>query len=116
MTTRDEYASAIQTALVSIIKQLVIKFAVEKFAFLAGGFFNPILGFFAGMLADYLGKQAEIHAFILYSDFRIDAEGRDFLAAAVKNNIAQQSGTKEEQLAAEKEFISSADKFISLVS
>lgn len=107
--TRDEYVAAIEAAFVSIMKQLLVKWAVAQLPWLATGFFNSVLTGVVGLLAPWLGKQAEIRAFIIYSDFRVDSQGRDFLSAAQK---FQQSGSLED----EKAFIVASDKFISFVS
>jgi hypothetical protein len=56
--------------------------------------------------------KTELGAFFLYINFHVNAQGKDFLDAARKNAIIQQSGTPEEKANAEKNLINSARAFI----
>jgi hypothetical protein len=89
-----------------------MQFLVAKIPFLALPIINPIVGFIVGYVLQIAIKQTEMGAFFLYIDTRTNKQGVAFMESAIKNRIAQQSGTAEEKINAEKNLIDSFRSFV----
>lgn len=112
----DDYVNAIKEAALSIGKQAVMRVIMAKIPASIAWLANPILGFFVGWVLTIAIKYTEFGAFYQYTDLRVGAQAKDFEEAAIKNQIAQQSGSKEEKRNAEINLIRAFDKFASLKS
>lgn len=61
-----------------------------------------------------LATNAETGAFFLYTNFRVDAQGRAFMDAAVENHKVQMLGTPEEKKRAEENLKDAFRKLVRL--
>ena len=86
-------------------------FLISKAPFLALPVVNPILGLIVGEILSIAIKESAIGIYFAYTDMRVGKQGQDFEAAALRNQAAQASGTKEEKAAAEKALIDSLRAF-----
>jgi hypothetical protein len=75
------------------------------FPFISLGPFSIIAGYIVGKILEIAIKETEFGAFVMYVDFRTNAQGREFEAAALKHQEAQKSGTPEEKANAEADLI-----------
>lgn len=101
MSTRDEYASQIKSAFLSLGKQAAMRFLITKFPFLGLSIINPIVGFFVEMVLTALITETEMAAFFLYIDMRTGSQSKAFEQATKENQLAQIHGTPNEKKLAE---------------
>lgn len=94
--TRQETINLLQIQFGFLIKRKVISWATSKFLFLAWGPFAPLVSYFAGELADFIAKDGEMRIFFVYTDLRVEKEGRDWLNAMADYQNAKQSGAQDE--------------------
>lgn len=103
--THQEYVSLLKTAALETGKRAVMEYIVARVPFFGFKIINPIAGFVVGKVLSIAIEQTELGAFFLYIDLRTARQGRDFEAAAMKNALAQKSGTPDERQHAEAELI-----------
>lgn len=112
MANHQEYVDALKKSAVSTGKKALISYLSKKLPFLFIPVIGPIVGLLLGKVVEILVQETEFAIFFVYTDMRVDAQGRAFSNAAMRNYHAQTNGTPEEKLAAEKELI---DKFRAFV-
>ena len=100
-----EYIEAIKKSAISTGKKVLISYLSKKLPFLFIPVVGPVVGLLIEKLVTILVTETEFGAFFLYIDFRVDAQGRAFSEAAIRNHKAQLSGDKNEIVKAEKELI-----------
>jgi hypothetical protein len=110
--TRDEYVEMIKSAALTAGKKAVMQKLVAKIPFLSVPLINPIIGYIAGLVLETAIRETEMGLFFLYVDLRLNAQAKDFEAAALKNMKAQMSGSDDEKKIAEKELIDSFRAFV----
>lgn len=114
MKTHDEYVNLIKETALSVGKQAVMRYLVAQFPWMGAALINPIIGLVVGYILGVAIKYTEFGAFYQYTDLRIGNQAKGFEEAAIRNQLAQQSGNKEEIRRAEKELIKAFDTFVSL--
>lgn len=100
---RQETADLIVTQAAALIKKRIVSWAVKKFVFFAWGPFGPLLSHYAGELAEYIAKDAEMRIFFLYIDLNTDKQGKTWLKAMKAYQEAVNNGTPEKIEATEVE-------------
>jgi hypothetical protein len=116
MTTHQEYVDAIKKSAISTGKRLLIKALVTRVPFLFWPPFGLVTSFLIGKEVEILVAETEFAIFFTYIDMRVDAQGRAFSQAAIKNYQAQLNGSPQEKSEAEKELMDSFKKFVVLKS
>lgn len=114
--TRDEYVGSIKSAIKEAGKTLVLQILKSRLPFLANPVLSPVVSYFVGQVLMILVDATEFGAFIIYTDIRTSKQGKDFVLAANRNRIAQESGTPEEKESAKKELMDSFRKFAVLTN
>lgn len=109
--THDEYVKLIKDSALSIGKQAVMKYIITKWAWAGGALINPIIGLVVGFVLEVAIKYTEFGAFFIYTDMRVGNQAKAFEEAAIRNQLAQANGTKEEKRAAEIALIKAFDRF-----
>ena len=104
----DQYVDLIKSTAVSTGKKAVMSYLSTRFSFMALPIVNPLVSMFVGYVIEVAIIKTELGAFFLYTDFRVDAQGIEFLEAAARNQQAQQSGNEQEKKDAEQNLM---DKF-----
>lgn len=99
--SRDLYVKAIKDFLADKLKEHLIGKMVSALPFLGGSIFAPLLNIFAGKIVSWLIEAGEMQLFFLYTDFRVNRQGRAFIEAMNINASAQKNGTEEEKQRAE---------------
>lgn len=104
--TRDEYVSSVKTAFISLAKKAVMaKLAKEipkLFIGKLGSVFNPLVGLLVDKVLTYAVLETETALFFAYIDMRTGKQSKKFEDAVAENYIAQQTGSADEKLKAEK--------------
>jgi hypothetical protein len=114
--TKEEYANQIKESALSIGKQAVMQFLITKFPWMGMTLINPIVGLLVGYILGIAIKETEFGLFYQYIDMRTGQQQSEFEKAAMENFRAQQSGTLEEKLNAEKNLIAKFRIFTRLTS
>ena len=99
--TRQEYVTLMKETFVTLGVKAVMSELTSKWSFFALPFFNPLTKLAVEWVVKFLAKHGETAAFFLYIDMRVGEQAKDFEAAAIKNFIAQKTGTPEEKKRAE---------------
>lgn len=94
--TRQESVDLLVAQASSIIKAKIIAWLVSKFIFLSWGPFGPLISHYAGKLAEYIAKDVEMRMFFIYTDLRVDSQGKDYLKAMAVFQKTKLSGNDEE--------------------
>lgn len=113
MQTHDQYVSLIKETALSVGKQAVMRYLVTQFPWMGAALINPIIGLVVGYILGVAIKYTEFGAFFQYTDLRVGNQAKSFEEAAIKNQLAQASGNKEEIRRAEIELIKAFDNFAS---
>lgn len=109
---RDAYVDLIKSTALELGSKFVMQYLEAKLPFLALPIINPIAGFLVGYVLKIAIVESEMGAFFLFIDTRTNKQGVAFVEAAQRNNVAQNSGTAEEKLNAEKALVDSFRAFI----
>lgn len=107
MMTRDEYVDLLKSTALDLGTRLVIEYIVTRAPFFKLPFFNFFLSHIVQEILRIAIKQTELGAFFMYIDLRTHKQGVVYEAAALKNKLAQESGTDEEKRLAEENLINS---------
>lgn len=105
---------AIKKSAVSTGKKVLIKTVAAKLPFLFVPIVGPITTLLLGKIVEILVNETEFALYFKYIDLRVDAQGRSFSEAVVRNYQAQQNGSPDEKAKAEKELIKSFKSFVVL--
>lgn len=114
--THQEYVDAIKKSAIATGKKLLIQAIAKKLPFLFVPVIGPITSFALEKVVEILVRETEFGIYFKYIDLRVDAQGRDFSEAAIKNYHVQQSGDKDAIAKAERELIEKFKSFVVLVS
>lgn len=110
----SDYVNALKEVAMKTGKDLLVREGLKALPI----FFTGPLGIIGTKLAEkvmeILIREGEFAVFFTYIDLRVDAQGKDFSEAAMKNYQVQQTGTAEEKAQAEKELINSFKNFVKL--
>ena len=110
----SEYVAIVQSYGTTALRNVLIRWGVSQLPFLASGPMNYLLVKLATKIATEVVQEAEMRVFFQYVDMRVDAQAKDFEAAMLKNHIAQQTGTEDEKIKAEKELVLALNSLVSL--
>jgi hypothetical protein len=113
---RQEYLESLKKALIQTGSKTLIRAVSTRLPFLFYGPFGAIASLLITKLVELLFNEAEMLAFIKYTDLRVDAEGRKFSEAAIKNYQAQQNGTEDEKRKCEENLIKAFKDFATISS
>ena len=97
----SEYVAMVKSYGETVLRRLMIDWVVLKLPFFASGPWNWLLVKIATKFAEYAADQAEMKAFFLYVDFRVNGQAKDFEKAMLENRKAQKEGTEQEKKDAE---------------
>jgi len=114
MATHDEYVKALMSTAKDMLTKSIMSALVTRLPFLGIRFLNPLLGFLVAKLAEIVIYETEMAIFLGFTDLRVNAQGKDFSAAAVENARIQKNGTSEQKAAAETKLINSFREFVKL--
>ena len=114
--TRDEYVTLLRDTFVTLGVKAVMEHLVLKWSFFALPFVNPVTNLAVKYIVQLLAKQAETAAFFLYIDMRVGKQAKDFESAAIRNFMAQRTGTPEERKDAEEKLKAAFSLFVRLSS
>jgi hypothetical protein len=114
MTTHQEYVDSIKKAAVSTGKKFLVKRVAEMLPFLFLPILGPITTIALEKIVEILVRETEFAIFFKYIDLRVDAQGRAFSEAAIRNFHAQKTGDPNEIAKAEKELIEKFKSFVTL--
>lgn len=113
-SSRKEYVEAVKSVFVIIGKKTVIAALTSALPF----FGIPPFSYLAGMAIEWVlvkvATAGDMGIFFIFVDLRVAVQHEDFENIAIKNYRIQQSGTKEEKNAVEKELILAVDNFVKL--
>jgi len=110
----SENVESIKQASVILIKQALLGIFIKWIPALASGPFNYVAIKLATKIAEELAERGEMMIFFKHIDFRTNNQGKDFVAAMIKNHIAQQTGSENDKKQAEEELINTSNIFITL--
>lgn len=113
---RVDYINSLKLAIKEGGKTLVLQILKSRLPFLANPVLSPVVSYFVGQVLTILVDNTEFGAFLIYTDIRTTKQGKDFISAANRNRIAQESGTLEEKESAKKELMDSFRKFAVLTN
>lgn len=91
----DDYIDTLKSLLLKQLVSSTLSFLLTKFTFLAWGPLAPILKFFLEKLFQIAIEQTELAIYLLYTDFRISAQGRNFHKTLEENQKALKEGDKD---------------------
>ena len=114
MSTHQEYVEAIKKSAIATGKKALITYLTKKLPFLFIPVIGPIVSLVLEKVVEILIRETEFAIFFKYIDLRVDAQGRDFSEAAIKNFHVQKSGSPDEIAKAEKELIEKFKSFVVL--
>lgn len=109
---RNNYVDLVKSTALDLGSRFVMQYLLAKFPFLALPIINPIAGFLVGYVLKIAIKETEMGAFFLFIDTRTNKQGIAFVDAAVRNKVAQHSGTDTEKINAEKNLIDNFRAFV----
>lgn len=104
--TREETVAAIKSAFVSVGK-IAVKTALAPIPFFNFPIISTIVDFVITKILECVSNAAEMKAFFLYTDFRTNAQGRDFTEKALNYEAIKKTGDAAKTAIAEKELIDS---------
>ena len=110
--TIDDLVEQLKGAIITIGTQSVMAFLSVNAPFFALPVIRQITEFAVNKIISLAIKETEIGAFFAYVDIYTKAQVKAFEEAAIRNKIAQESGTDEEKKKAEEAFIAAARDLI----
>lgn len=114
--TQDQYVQMLKDFLLKNAVKSAFEFIVSKAAWLGWGPLGPIVKLILEKVLVVFLNHTELATFMLYTDFRVSRQGREFSEAAMNNWEVQKNGTAEEKEKAEKLLIDSFRKFVKLTN
>lgn len=110
--TKQEYVNIIKSSFVNFGTKAIMSYLKVQIPF----FSLPVVSYLTEMVVskilDIAVNKTDTAIFFTFIDLRVNAQGREFSNAALKNYEVQKSGTKEEKQKSEQELI---DSFRTLV-
>jgi len=116
MGSHQAYVDAIKDVAVKKGIDALCGEVVRHLPFLMWGPLGVITRYAITKGVEVLVRETEFAVFFKYIDLRVDAQGRDFSVAAVKNYQIQKTGTPEEIKKSEEELAQKFKQFISFSS
>lgn len=113
--TRDETVAAIKTAFVSMGRAAALA-ALAPIPFFNFPGIKQVTEFLITKLLEVISNATEMEAFFLYTDFRTNAQGRDFTQKALDYEAAKKTGDKDAIAKAEQALIDSMRALIKFSS
>lgn len=110
----EKYSKIISEAAYALLKTSLMAKAVSFFPLLAKPPLYKIADYLIGKLAGIIVYETEMRVFFAYTDLRVNAQGRKFLAAVELNLKAQEGNDEELKKISEAELIARAREFIKL--
>lgn len=114
--THDQYVEILKDTLKKQALKSAIKYIVSKVAFLGWGPLGPLLKFLVGKMLTVFIDHTEIAVYLLYTDFRVARQGKDYNEALIANSEAQKNGTPEQKAQAEQNLKDSFIRFVKLTN
>jgi 3-hydroxyacyl-CoA dehydrogenase len=114
--TRQEYVTLMKETFITLGVKAVMMEMTSRAAFLAWPFFNPVATMLVKYIVTKLATTGETAAFFLYIDTRVGKQADAFEAAAIKNFLAQKSGSAQEKLDAENNLKRTFAEFVVLTN
>lgn len=99
--TLDKNIQVLRWAFVKQTTKVVDGLLIAACPFLATPGLKQVMDTFLGWIIGKLATDVEMQVFFRYTDIRVSAEGREFIASYQKFEDAKASGTAEEKAAAE---------------
>jgi hypothetical protein len=115
-TTHKDYVEAIKNSAIAAAKKQLALALIKKVPYLFWGPLGPIMDFAIEQVVTILINETEFAIYFKYIDMRVDAQGRAFSEAAIKNLEAQKSGDPVAIAQAEKELMEKFKAFVVLGS
>jgi hypothetical protein len=103
--TKDEYVEYVKSTFITMGRKSVMTALTVQFPILANPFLNKIVELVVSKIVTIIVVAAEMQAFFFYTDFRVAKQSEEYIAAALANKKAQESGTPEEKKIAEENLI-----------
>lgn len=94
--THDEYVEILKSTLLRQAKKSILKVIFKKFSLLAWGPIGPLVGFVVEKVLEIAIYQSELAIYLLYTDFRVARQGKDFNKALEANLEAQKNGSPDD--------------------
>jgi hypothetical protein len=84
MTPREAYTSAIESAILNLLKNAIITALVKRLPFLALPMINPLFGYVVAKVLQLGADEAKIRIFFIYTDLRTNLQASNFEKAALE--------------------------------
>lgn len=110
----SEYVEVIKKTATDLAVKLFLEVLLKEVPFLFWGPFGPLTKAIVTKVVTIVYNKGEMAVFFKYIDMRVDKQGTNFSEAAIRNHIAQQSGTPDEKLKAEADLIIAFKSFAKL--
>lgn len=114
--TKEESVAIVKSQFISISGGVLMSALCSYLPFFKIPPFNKIAELVINKATTKLASAAETGAFFVYINFNVDAQGRNFMSAAIKNHNAQINGSIEEKVIAEENLKDAFRKLIRLPS
>lgn len=102
--TREETVAALKTAFVSMGRAAILA-ALAPIPFFNTIIVRQIVSILITKVLEVISNSIEMQAFFLYTDFRTNAQGRDFTQKALEYEAAKKTGDKDAMAKAEQALI-----------
>ena len=112
--TFDDYIKQAKAFILKRAVKQVFKILVTKLPFLSWGPVGPLVQFLLKIVIKLAIYETDMSIFFLYTDVRVNAQGREFYQAAEDNMRVQKEGTEQEKKDAEKFLIDSFRNLVKL--
>jgi len=114
--TYDQYVEQIKSFLLKQLVDKVYDIIITKITFLSWGPLGPLLKIILEKIIEIILYETEMAIFFLYTDLRVNAQGRKFYDAIEANMEAQEGGNEEDKQRTEKELIDSFRELVKLTN
>lgn len=112
--TFDQYIEEAKSFLLKRAVNKVFEVIISKITFLAWGPLGPLVKYILSKIIKIAIYESEMAIFFLYTDIRVNAQGRAFYDS-IEDNLNAQNGTDEEaKKHAEKKLIDSFRELVKL--
>jgi len=114
--TFDQYIEEAKSFLLKCAVNKVFEVLISKFTFLAWGPLGPLVKYILGKVLKIAIYESEMAVFFLYTDIRVNAQGRKFYRDIEANLTAQNGEDEEAKKNAEQNLIDSFRNLVKLTS
>ncbi len=98
----EKYLESLKRETSKDISRSAVTYLIKKYAWMSFGPISMILNFVVTKLVDIIIYNTQLAVYFKYIDFRVDEQGQDFHNAIIKNMNAQENGTEQDRINAEK--------------